>query len=110
VIQESLTNVSKHARTETATVRLGYEPAALHIVVEDHGSGRPGSYRESPHGHGIAGMRERVIAVGGHLRAGPRPSGGFQVSARIPLPRSARTAACEDRSRKPAPRLEAAHD
>jgi len=80
VIQESLTNVAKHAGDTTATIRLRYGPDQLSVIVDDEGNG--GSHAA---GHGIAGMRERVTAVGGTLRAGPRPTGGFRVSARVPL-------------------------
>jgi signal transduction histidine kinase len=92
VVQESLTNVGKHAGDAAARVRLSFGPAALHILVEDEGNGRPapGSARSLPDrsdaGHGIVGMRERVAAVGGTLEAGPRPAGGFRVSAVLPLP------------------------
>jgi signal transduction histidine kinase len=80
VIQESLTNVAKHAGDTIATIRLRYDPDQLSVVVDDQGAGG------SPvPGHGIAGMRERVTAVGGTLRAGPGPTGGFRVSARVPL-------------------------
>jgi signal transduction histidine kinase len=82
VIQESLTNVRKHAGdVSTARLRLTYERAAVRILVEDDGNApAPGGG-----GHGIAGMRERVAAIGGSLEAGPRPGPGFRVSARLPL-------------------------
>jgi signal transduction histidine kinase len=91
VVQESLTNVGKHAGDAAAQVRLSFGPAALHILVEDEGNGRPApdpapSPDRSDAGHGIVGMRERVAAVGGSLDAGPRPAGGFRVSAVLPLP------------------------
>lgn len=80
VIQESLTNVAKHAGDTTAMIRLRYDPDQLSVIVDDQGNGGSPGY-----GHGIAGMRERVTAVGGTLRAGPRAAGGFRVSARVPL-------------------------
>jgi signal transduction histidine kinase len=86
VIQESLTNVRKHAGTPMATVRLRYGQDRLCIVVEDEGSGS--STVDDPvaeHGHGIVGMGERAAAVGGTLHAGPRPGGGFQVQATLPM-------------------------
>jgi len=86
VIQESLTNVRKHAGDTTATVRLSYLPAGLRIVVENAGSAGPAAPGGHSAGYGIAGMRERVTAVGGNLQAGPRPDGGFRVSAVLPLP------------------------
>jgi signal transduction histidine kinase len=95
VVQESLTNVGKHAGDAAAQVRLSFGPAALHILVEDEGNGRPApdpapSPDRSDAGHGIVGMRERVAAVGGSLDAGPRPAGGFRVSAVLPLPTDGR--------------------
>jgi signal transduction histidine kinase len=93
VIQESLTNVCKHAGTATALLRLDYRPAALHIVVDNGGNRDPRRPGHGPtpdggdrSGHGIVGMRERVAALGGSLQAGPRPGGGFRVIAMLPLP------------------------
>jgi signal transduction histidine kinase len=94
VVQESLTNVGKHAGDAAARVRLSFGPAALHILVENEGNGRPAPHaaaRSTPArsdaGHGIVGMRERVSAVGGSLDAGPRAAAGFRVSAVLPLPK-----------------------
>jgi signal transduction histidine kinase len=93
VVQESLTNVGKHAGDAAARVRFSFGPAALHILVEDEGNGGPApdadrSLPDRRHaGHGIVGMRERVAAVGGSLDAGPRPAGGFRVSVVLPLPK-----------------------
>jgi len=90
VIQESLTNVRKHARADRADLVLRYDPAALAILVENDG---PAAAAADPAPgaatHGIVGMRERVTAIGGTLLAGPRPDGGFRVSAVLPLPGSA---------------------
>ncbi|GIH21604.1 two-component sensor histidine kinase [Rugosimonospora africana] len=85
VIQESLTNTRKHADCATAVVRLGYEPGALRLAVEDEGKADPPGRRRVPEGHGIVGMRERVAALGGRLSAGPRPEGGYRVFAELPL-------------------------
>jgi signal transduction histidine kinase len=92
VVQESLTNVRKHAEGAAARVQLSFGPEVLHIVVEDDGDGRPPPRADvgSPPahngaGHGIVGMAERVTAAGGSLDAGPRPGGGFRVSAVLPL-------------------------
>lgn len=83
LVQEALTNTLKHARASRAVVRLQYGPEALAITVLDDGVGEaavppPGS------GHGLIGMRERVGIHGGHLRAGPRDGGGFEVHATFP--------------------------
>lgn len=84
IIQESLTNVIKHAGPATATIRLVYDEAALRIEIADTGRGiAPGT--ESPGaGHGLIGMRERAASVGGTLQAGPDPAGGYQVVAVLP--------------------------
>ena len=86
VIQESLTNTRKHAATGSALVRLGYAPGTLRVAVQDAGTPRPPAADRAQEGHGIVGMRERVTALGGRLSAGPRPEGGFLVTAELPLP------------------------
>jgi len=86
IIQESLTNAMKHAGQATATVRIQHLPDAVAIEVTDTGQGAAAA--SSTEGHGIVGMRERAASVGGHLVAGPRPDGGFAVSAWLPLPGS----------------------
>jgi len=87
IVQESLTNVLRHAGPAArATVRLCYEPTALGISVIDDGAGAAapdGDGRGA--GHGLTGMAERAASVGGHVTAGPRGEGGFEVSARLPL-------------------------
>jgi signal transduction histidine kinase len=83
VIQEALTNSLKHAGEASAAVTVRYAPEALEITVSDTGAG-VASVAGEP-GHGLAGMRERVSLYGGQLDAGPAPSGGFRVSARLPL-------------------------
>jgi signal transduction histidine kinase len=91
VVQESLTNVRKHAGDVAARVHVSFRPGALHIVVEDDGNGRaaphaPSVVAHGNAGHGILGMHERISALGGCLDTGPRPTGGFRVSAVLPLP------------------------
>jgi len=81
VVQESLTNVVKHAGRAAATVRVRYGKDELTVQVADDGNGPAPS---GTGGNGIRGMRERVVAAGGQLEAGPRPGGGFQVTARLP--------------------------
>jgi signal transduction histidine kinase len=85
VIQESLTNTRKHAGCGAAVVRLGYAPATLSLAVEDEGKPASWPSGETPAGHGIVGMHERVAALGGRLSAGPRPGGGYRVFAELPL-------------------------
>ena len=91
VIQEALTNVTKHAATGSAEVRLGWNRDHVTITVTDDGEGarKP---QERPPGYGLIGMRERATAVGGTLTAGVRPQGGFVVSAHLPLPAAENTA------------------
>jgi signal transduction histidine kinase len=84
IVQESLTNVLRHAGPDaTARVRVRRGADALHLAVRN--TGRLVAARENS-GHGIEGMRERAEALGGELHARPRPSGGFAVEARIPWP------------------------
>jgi signal transduction histidine kinase len=84
IIQEALTNVTRHAGKATATIRVGYGERDLTVQVEDDGNGS-GQGSTSGGGNGIPGMRERASALGGELEAGPRPGGGFEVRARLPL-------------------------
>ncbi|ADD40359.1 sensor histidine kinase [Stackebrandtia nassauensis] len=83
IVQESLTNVARHAGAETAQVLLRYSPGALEVNVTDDGRADP-SMPPVP-GVGLTGMNERVAGIGGRLRAGPKPGGGFAVSAVLPL-------------------------
>ena len=83
VIQESLTNVLRHADAERARVILNYEPGALVIEVVDDGSS-PATLVPNG-GLGIEGMRERLHAFGGTLEAAPLRENGFRVRAELPL-------------------------
>jgi signal transduction histidine kinase len=83
VVQESLTNVLRHAGAATATVRLDFRPEEVSVEVVDTGRGPSGP---PSGGHGLAGMRERIAALGGEFSAGPAPGQGFRVYARLPLP------------------------
>jgi signal transduction histidine kinase len=82
IVQESLTNVVRHAGASAATVAIRYEPDAVVVEVDDDGRGPNGA---APGGFGLMGMRERAAAVGGTFHAGPGPGGGFRVSARLPI-------------------------
>ena len=84
LVQEALTNVLRHAGEARARVLVHYTPDALEVRVTDTGLGARAE--SSPAGgHGLIGMRERISLFGGDLQAGPRPEGGFAVTARIPL-------------------------
>ncbi|HEX6310545.1 MAG TPA: sensor histidine kinase [Acidimicrobiia bacterium] len=85
IVQEALTNVTRHAGPATATVRIGYSERELTLQVDDDGPGTAAAGRARGAGQGITGMRERARALGGQLEAGPRPGGGFRVRARLPL-------------------------
>jgi signal transduction histidine kinase len=86
IVQEALTNVSRHAGRACARVHLHYSPDALSVQVDDDGTGVSTSTgpRTAGPGLGLIGMRERVTALGGRLHAGPRDGGGFQVYAELP--------------------------
>jgi signal transduction histidine kinase len=86
IVQEALTNVSRHAGQAHASVHLHYTPDALSVQVDDDGPDAPDSTGTRPAGHGLGliGMRERATALGGRLSAGPRADGGFQVLAEFP--------------------------
>jgi signal transduction histidine kinase len=99
ILQESITNVIRHVGPTRVTVALDYRPDVLEVRVTDEG-GRDalGDDADAPQpatgtvngssaepGRGIAGMRERCGLLGGELTAGPRPCGGFEVKARLPL-------------------------
>jgi signal transduction histidine kinase len=100
VVQEALTNVMKHAGPVRTTVRLQYRPRDLLITVSDDGPPRdsapaaagPGAGEGAGEGagpgsggRGLIGLRERIAVYGGELAAGPRPGGGWRLTARIPL-------------------------
>jgi signal transduction histidine kinase len=85
IVQESLTNVLKHAGAGAkAGVTIIRSGGTVRVSVHDDGAGPNG--RASSTAHGIVGMRERAAAYGGTLRTGARPGGGFEVEASIPLP------------------------
>jgi signal transduction histidine kinase len=83
IVQEALTNVARHAGPAAASVHLRYGGDTLTVRVDDDGRATPGASPEP--GVGLTGMRERVAALGGRLRAEPRPEGGFTVHAELPI-------------------------
>jgi signal transduction histidine kinase len=92
IVQEALTNVTKHARGAPATVHVHFEDGAVSVNVFDEGFYYPNSGNSMPRAdegararHGIIGMRERAAVFGGSLTAGPRHEGGFEVCAWLPL-------------------------
>jgi signal transduction histidine kinase len=85
IIQESLTNVVRHARAATARIAIRYRRSDVVIEIEDDGRGVDGGPAVAGGGNGLLGMRERVGALGGDLEAGPLAGGGFRVRARLPI-------------------------
>ncbi|WP_060181126.1 sensor histidine kinase [Streptomyces sp. IMTB 1903] len=86
IVQESLTNIARHADATTASVRIDYHPHAVALQVDDNGRATPETAPVP--GIGLLGMRERVTALGGRLRAAPRDEGGFTVRAELPVERA----------------------
>ncbi|MFF0478969.1 sensor histidine kinase [Streptomyces sp. NPDC004284] len=90
IVQEALTNVAKHARTDRAELAVSRLPGLLTLTIADAGVGGPPPGRTADPwesaGHGLIGMRERTALYGGDVTAGPLPAGGFRVVARLPLP------------------------
>jgi len=82
LVQEGLTNALKHARAQNAEVLVRYSNGFVELTVTDDGTGDGGG---DSGGHGLVGMRERVSVYGGDLEAGPRPEGGFQLRATLPV-------------------------
>jgi signal transduction histidine kinase len=80
IVQEALTNVTRHASARTVTVRVTYDDGVTVEVIDDGVGGA------APVGNGIIGMRERAAALGGTVDAGPRTGGGFRVVAYLPVP------------------------
>lgn len=81
IVQEAVTNVVRHAGTDSCRVTIGYRDEELAVEIDDEGDGGVVGT-----GYGIVGMRERVALLRGEFAAGPRPRGGFRVAARLPLP------------------------
>ena len=82
IVQEALTNALKHAGPARARVSVRFQADALELEIADTGAG---AVNGAGDGHGLVGMRERVAVFGGELASGPRPEGGFTISARLPL-------------------------
>jgi two-component system sensor histidine kinase UhpB len=85
IVQECLTNTAKHARCTRIDVRLSIDEAAGRVVLEVLDNGEPTPFVPPESGFGLVGMRERALALGGDCVAGPRPHGGWAVSAWLPL-------------------------
>ncbi|MGM7441663.1 sensor histidine kinase [Streptomyces tunisiensis] len=101
IVQEALTNVTKHAAGRGARVGLDWGGGRLTVTISDDGGAAAGppALSDRPPGYGLIGMRERAAAVGGELTAGPRPEGGFLVTARLPLPPVRESATTDEEGR-----------
>ncbi|MFF7656726.1 sensor histidine kinase [Streptomyces sp. NPDC007983] len=99
IVQEALTNVTKHAAADSAQVRLAYSGSRLLITVSNDGPDTTGTTVAAEavpsRGFGVMGMRERAHTIGGELRAGPRAEGGFEVATALPLQPSVSEAAAD---------------
>ena len=84
IVQESLTNVVRHASGAAATVAIRQDGDDLLVEISNDAASGSGESGDSASA-GLAGMRERAAALGGTLAAGPRPGGGFEVRATLPL-------------------------
>jgi signal transduction histidine kinase len=90
ILQESLTNVLRHSDGPTARVRIHRSADAVVVEVTDDGPAKAEASLPPSAGTGIRGMRARAEEVNGTFEAGPRPEGGFAVTARLPVsPQSA---------------------
>lgn len=97
IAQEALTNVLRHAGTASVTMICDYHRDTLTLSLHDNGTvgardpemARGPGTAQPGQGIGLIGMRERAVAVGGQLTAGPSPAGGFLVEAQLPLQESA---------------------
>ncbi len=85
VLQESLTNIARHAQARHAWVVLARDAGGIHLDIEDDGRGIPQDRIAGAQSLGLKGMRERVLYLGGSVEIGPALRGGTRVSARIPL-------------------------
>ena len=93
-VREGVTNVIKHSRARTCTIRVMRDAAHVGVEVTDDGRGAASYSNQPPSttertGVGLPGLAERVAALGGGLEAGPRPGGGFRLAVEIPMPRDA---------------------
>jgi len=83
IAQEALTNTLKHASAQHATVVVRYRDDGVEVECTDDGHGAAST--NGSVGHGLVGMRERALMLGGEIDTGPGPNGGYRVHARLPL-------------------------
>ena len=85
IVQESLTNILKHAKAKNVEVSVGSEEEWLVLTVRDDGVGLPVDRRRALRSHGLASMRHRAIGFGGQWRILRRSEGGTEIEVRLPL-------------------------
>jgi signal transduction histidine kinase len=98
IVQEALTNSRRHGGPGVAvSVRIACAPGCVEVMVDDDGRGASsaGPAATDDGGYGLIGMRERAVAAGGDLHAGPKTGGGWRVRARLPF------APCDETSAPP---------
>jgi signal transduction histidine kinase len=83
ILQESLTNILRHSGATEVEIGLRRSEDVVVLTVIDNGRGQ--ALSEETRGYGLVGMRERAALLGGSVETGPRPGGGFQVRATLPL-------------------------
>ncbi|GIH74495.1 sensor histidine kinase [Planobispora longispora] len=85
IVQEALTNARVHAPGARVSIELVYRPGLLVLRIADNGPGPSEKAGETDGGHGLVGMRERALALGGWFTAGAGPNGGFLIQTGLPL-------------------------
>jgi signal transduction histidine kinase len=85
VLQESLTNVAKHAQASRVEIRLARDGNAAMLTVRDDGIGMDQDAESKPRSFGLRGIRERVLVLGGEVQVVSRPGAGTTIVVRIPL-------------------------
>ena len=85
-VQETLTNIRKHAEASKVLVRLRYEDGMVDLLVLDNGKGALHSGQEGQgEGFGLIGLRERIELLGGQVAYGPAEQAGYRVTVRVPV-------------------------
>jgi len=91
ILQESLTNVARHAAATAVETSLQWQPGQIVLRIKDNGRGIPAGKLEDPRSVGLVGMRERALVLGGRCEISGRPGEGTTVEVRLPLPSTEQT-------------------
>jgi signal transduction histidine kinase len=90
IVQEALTNATKHASGSDVLLRINWNTTSVHLTITNtRPAATPPEYKHQGTGHGLIGMRERAAAAGGTVNAGPTAAGGYRVTATLPVPNAA---------------------